>query len=101
MWGLELDYGPSRVVALAPDQARYHRGSAVGDRRSSRGLTMAQSAMRVGDVGPQVRAVRERLVATGDLPGSAAQDETFDTEVERAVRAFQQRRGMLVDGVVG
>jgi N-acetylmuramoyl-L-alanine amidase len=62
---------------------------------------MAQSVMRVGDVGPQVRAVRERLVATGDLPGSAADSEVFDQDVERAVRAFQQRRGMLVDGVVG
>ncbi|WP_426564235.1 N-acetylmuramoyl-L-alanine amidase [Angustibacter sp. McL0619] len=62
---------------------------------------MAASAMRVGDVGPLVRAVRERLVATGDLPSSAASSEVFDGDVERAVRAFQQRRGMLVDGVVG
>jgi N-acetylmuramoyl-L-alanine amidase len=40
-------------------------------------------------------------VATGDLPASAADDDAFDEAVERAVRAFQQRRGMLVDGVVG
>ena len=57
--------------------------------------------VRRGDEGLQVRAVRERLVATGDLPASAATETGFDDAVENAVRAFQQRRGMLVDGVVG
>lgn len=57
--------------------------------------------LRRGDEGPQVQAVRERLVATGDLPASAAAETSFDDSVENAVRAFQQRRGMLVDGVVG
>ena len=57
--------------------------------------------VRRGDHGLRVRAVRERLVATGDLPGSAATESEFDDSVENAVRAFQQRRGMLVDGVVG
>ncbi|MGN6301075.1 MAG: N-acetylmuramoyl-L-alanine amidase [Angustibacter sp.] len=57
--------------------------------------------LRAGDRGDGVRAVRERLVAAGELPASAAEDDVFDPPVERAVRAFQQRRGMLVDGVVG
>jgi len=57
--------------------------------------------LRRGDEGPQVQAVRERLVATGDLPASSAADTHFDDGVQNAVRAFQQRRGMLVDGVVG
>lgn len=57
--------------------------------------------LRAGDHGPSVRAVRERLVAAGELPTSAADGEAFDGSVERAVRAFQQRRGMLVDGIVG
>lgn len=57
--------------------------------------------LRSGDRGAGVRAVRERLVAAGELPASAGDDEVFDDSVERAVRAFQQRRGMLVDGVVG
>jgi N-acetylmuramoyl-L-alanine amidase len=57
--------------------------------------------LRFGAAGPAVRAVRERLVATGDLPASAARDVEFDHDVQRAVRAFQQRRGLLVDGVVG
>ncbi len=57
--------------------------------------------LRLGDHGPSVRAVCERLAATGDLPASCAGEQLFDSGVERAVRAFQQRRGLLVDGVVG
>ena len=57
--------------------------------------------LRVGDAGPEVIAVRERLFATGDLKGSSEHPEIFDDEVERAVRSFQQRRGLLVDGIVG
>lgn len=59
------------------------------------------SQLRRGDTGPAVRSVRERLVATGDLPGSAASGQDFDPDVETAVRAFQQRRGLMVDGIVG
>ena len=57
--------------------------------------------LRKGSVGPEVVAVRDRLYATGDLRGTSVAPETFDEEVERAVRSFQQRRGLLVDGVVG
>jgi N-acetylmuramoyl-L-alanine amidase len=59
------------------------------------------STLRRGDRGPAVHAVRERLVATGDLPSSEGEQDVYDATVEHAVRAFQQRRGMLVDGVVG
>jgi N-acetylmuramoyl-L-alanine amidase len=59
---------------------------------------------REGDVDPAVRDIRDRLAATGDLTaGSAAADrlDEYDAQVAEAVRAFQQRRGLLVDGVVG
>lgn len=61
---------------------------------------MTGTALMRGCSGPEVRAVRDRLVASGDLPVSAANDDPYDADVERAVRAFQQRRGMLVDGIV-
>ncbi len=44
------------------------------------------------------RSVVGRLVATGDLPAGIEPD---DERLGTAVRAFQQRRGMLADGVVG
>ena len=69
------------------------------------------SLTRLGDVGPAVREIRERLRLTGDLTEDgadriddvsrrAAPDE-FDTSVDRAVRAFQQRRGLIADGLIG
>jgi len=63
---------------------------------------------RVGDVDPAIRDIRERLRATGDLPGvdltpdaARPDSERYDSAVEDAVRAFQQRRGLLADGIVG
>jgi N-acetylmuramoyl-L-alanine amidase len=62
--------------------------------------------VRRGDSGPAVAAVCERLVLTGDLPGGAGHTDRFgepifDERVEAAVKSFQQRRGLLVDGIVG
>lgn len=59
--------------------------------------------LRRGDVGPAVAEVRATLRSLGfltqaDPPGGPA---VFDSSLEHAVRTFQQRRGMLVDGTVG
>ncbi|WP_347349980.1 N-acetylmuramoyl-L-alanine amidase [Intrasporangium sp.] len=63
------------------------------------------NALRPGDRGPAVAAVCHRLMLTGDLPASFPLDDrrdvAYDATVEQAVRAFQQRRGLIVDGVVG
>jgi len=62
--------------------------------------------LRRGDSGPAVAAVCERLVLTGDLPGGPGHtdrhgDPIYDEHVEAAVKSFQQRRGLIVDGIVG
>ena len=54
----------------------------------------------------RITGLRERLVRAGseDLPttGDTVTDPTvFDDQVDRAVRMFQQRKGLIVDGVVG
>lgn len=66
----------------------------------------AARLFREGDVDPAVRDIRDRLAATGDLPAesgpqSPQMPEVFDEQLRDAVRAFQQRRGLLVDGIVG
>ncbi len=63
--------------------------------------------LRRGDSGPAVADVCDRLVLTGDLSPETAESlgprdrALFDERVEHAVKSFQQRRGLLVDGIVG
>ncbi|MBV7294337.1 N-acetylmuramoyl-L-alanine amidase [Corynebacterium sp. TAE3-ERU12] len=67
---------------------------------------------RVGDRSPRVAEVRAALARLGLLPsyaGNATQsspqqwsgdDDLFDPELEQALRAFQQSRGIISDGVI-
>jgi N-acetylmuramoyl-L-alanine amidase len=59
--------------------------------------------LRTGDRGPGVAEVRDRLSRVGLLPEPRSGGETdlYDDDVERAVRAFQQQRGLTADGLVG
>jgi N-acetylmuramoyl-L-alanine amidase len=62
-------------------------------------------ASRRGDAGPAVAEIRDRLGRLGLLapaePLIDPETAVFDDEVDRAVRAFQQQRGLTVDGLVG
>lgn len=62
---------------------------------------MPQPAYRLGDSGPAVAEIRQRLVQVGLLEPGAADPAVFDEAVDRAVRAFQQERGVSADGIVG
>jgi len=67
------------------------------------------SSLRRGDRGGEVAEIRTALSALGmiddpdeDLTtGKQVAADVFDGELDHAVRAFQQHRGLLVDGVVG
>jgi N-acetylmuramoyl-L-alanine amidase len=67
--------------------------------------TAAPALFRLGDHGPAVSEIRSRLDLlglTGGIEGGRHTDlETFDEPLDRAVRAFQQQRGLSVDGIVG
>jgi N-acetylmuramoyl-L-alanine amidase len=56
---------------------------------------------RHGDRGPAVAEIRDKLARLGLLPDAPGGADVFDDAVDRAVRAFQQHRGLRVDGVVG
>ena len=72
------------------------------------------SNLRLGSRGPRIAVLRERLSITGDLMEDVmTADSTdrgnddpstryvFDEAVDRAVRRFQERHGLEVDGIVG
>lgn len=61
---------------------------------------LAELKLAQGDSGPVVAEVRDRLARLGLMP-AAGPSESFDSETDAAVRAFQQQRGMTVDGIVG
>ena len=53
---------------------------------------------RLGDTGPAVIDIQATLTGLGLLAGAPVD---FDAATDRAVREFQQRRGLSVDGTVG
>jgi len=57
--------------------------------------------IRPGDRGEDVRDVQQRLASLGAHLDPAELEGVFGPDTESAVRAFQQRRGLLVDGRVG
>ncbi len=57
--------------------------------------------IRRGDTGLTVADVRSVLAGLSLLERGRGDDDTFDAECERALRDFQQRRGLVVDGLVG
>ncbi len=70
----------------------------------------APPVLRRGDRGPRVRQLRGRLTEAGflappdDASEGGARDQgadEFDAGLERALRAFQQQRGITADGVLG
>lgn len=66
-------------------------------------LNAAPAMFRHGDRGAPVIAIRELLTRLElvEAPGPAADPWLFDADLDRAVRAFQQHRGLSVDGIVG
>ncbi len=56
--------------------------------------------LRLGNRHPSVVVLRKRLAIAGDLEATAGSGDIFDSYVDAAVRRFQARHGITVDGVV-
>jgi N-acetylmuramoyl-L-alanine amidase len=60
--------------------------------------------LRRGDRGPAVAELREALASLELMPALNGSDRAtieFDAATDGAIRNFQQRRGLIVDGIVG
>jgi L,D-transpeptidase YcbB len=67
-------------------------------------LPAISTSLKPSDAYQGAAALRRLLTALGDLPAASptpAEDNTFSPELSAGVRAFQQRHGIVPDGVLG
>ena len=64
-------------------------------------IVPATKKLQLGVVDPDVQALRQRLMVSGDLAASAGISPAFDSYVDTALRRFQTRHGLPVDGTTG
>ncbi len=57
--------------------------------------------LRIGLRHDNVRALRQRLIMSGDLRQTIGDPAAFDSYVQEAVKRFQLRHGIPADGIVG
>src|SRR5437868_1825437 len=76
------------------------QGARGGPPRALR-YSYGMRTIRAGDSGDDVRDVQRRLVGMGSTLPADELMGLFGESTEKAVRAFQQRRALLVDGIVG
>jgi len=106
------------ALAQAPDQAAALRAyepqtfvyrelkQALADLRAIQAEGKWKTAsegptLKQGDTGARVQELRSRLIERGDLPATAAEGTTFDTELTAGLKRFQSRHGLSEDGVYG
>jgi murein L,D-transpeptidase YcbB/YkuD len=57
--------------------------------------------IKIGVTDPSVSDLRKRLIISGDLSRTAGISNAYDSLVEEAVKRFQARHGLPLDGVLG
>lgn len=89
-------FGPRTAAALVQ---RY--GQAAGEPAVTTPPTTAapRTYLTLGDTGPKVTALQQRLTALGYRPGAVT--GTYDEQTASAVLAFQKREGLGRDGLAG
>ena len=88
---------PQVVAAVDRAIAQYQQIVATGGWP----VVPADQQLRLGVQSPTIAILRQRLMASGDLPQTAGLSDSFDTLVDAAVRQFQARHGIPADGIIG
>jgi murein L,D-transpeptidase YcbB/YkuD len=88
----------SAQTVEATEQAIPHYEAIVG--RGGWPTVAPAKNVRLGARNPSVVALRQRLAASGDLAVTSGISEVYDSYVDAAVRRFQARHGIGVDGAL-
>jgi len=64
-------------------------------------VSTKRPTLRKGSEGETVRELQERLIALGYDCGTKGADGKFGAKTEEAVKEFQRKHGLKVDGIVG
>lgn len=112
-------YTPDSIYAsLIKDQSDTSNDNQVGDKKfqsrhqccvkwikqyvtDSSTTTPSRNWLQRGDSGEDVREMQELLIANGFDCGSSGADGEFGDDTEKAVKAFQAKYGLTVDGQYG
>ncbi|NDV01142.1 L,D-transpeptidase family protein [Pseudoroseicyclus tamaricis] len=93
------------ILELAPDNPEYARLMRARMRLEETiaaggwGPQVRAERLDPGESGPQVIALRNRLIAMDYLPRTAV--TTYDSDMVAAVMRFQESHGIATDGIVG
>ncbi len=90
------------LTPKSPEYARLMKAKILLEKQLGRGgwgQTVPASSLKVGDSGTAVAVLRNRLVAMGYMRRSAV--ATYDSELQKAVQAFQSDNGLETDGIAG
>ena len=92
------------VDRLRPPHAEYEALSkaldALQGQKEKGGWATVPSIAKPGSSGPAVAALRSRLAMSGHFKGDPAASNTYDTDVEAAVKSFQELHSIRATGIV-
>jgi len=105
---------PKVLEMIVPEDPRYRKLRAAllklteQARSGGWGPKVSGSLLKPGETSTAADALRRRLIAMGDLPpepelmeGASQQVSTYDERLQGAVSKFQDRHGLLADGIAG
>jgi murein L,D-transpeptidase YcbB/YkuD len=85
------------TLAATEQMIEHYRGLAA---RGGWPMLRVSTGLRLGVKSPEVIALRQRLIVTGDLDPAAGESPVYDSYVEAGVRRFQARHGLSATGVM-
>ncbi|TWD99393.1 peptidoglycan hydrolase-like protein with peptidoglycan-binding domain [Neobacillus bataviensis] len=75
--------------------------STISTSKPSSSTKSSPNLLKSGDKGPDVKKLQQYLIKAGEKLPKYGTDSDFGKETEAAVRSFQAKHGLAVDGIVG